>query len=133
MTLSELATQYNAARPCAVLTVNNCVQALAMLLSMNHDAPLTEESQDGAFWGYKGQIHAIENSALENTKTPFDVWVNDGSRGSTYKFGPMGSPSLALFCLKISLERLRQQLDSAEELVRYKALNIEDFTQLIVA
>ena len=86
MTLSELATQYNAARPCAVLTVNNCVQALAMLLSMNHDAPLTEESQDGAFWGYKGQIHAIENSALENTKTPFDVWVNDGSRGSTYKY-----------------------------------------------
>jgi hypothetical protein len=86
MTLSELATQYNAARPCAVLTVNNCVQALAMLLSMNHDAPLTEESQDGAFWGYKGQIHAIENNALENTKTPFDVWVNDGSRGSTYKY-----------------------------------------------
>ena len=86
MTLTELATQYNAARPCAVLTVNNCVQALAMLLSMNHDAPLTEESQDGAFWGYKGQIHAIENSALENTKTPFDVWVNDGSRGSTYKY-----------------------------------------------
>ena len=86
MTLTELATQYNAARPCAVLTVNNCVQALAMLLSMNHDAPLTEESQDGAFWGYKGQIHAIENSALENTKTPFDVWVNDCSRGSTYKY-----------------------------------------------
>ena len=86
MTLSELATQYNAARPCAVLTVNNCVQALAMLLSMNHDAPLTEESQDGDFWGYKGQIHAIENNALENTKTLFDVWVNDGSRGSTYKY-----------------------------------------------
>ena len=86
MTLTELATQYNAARPCAVLTVNNCVQALAMLLSMNHDAPLTEESQDGAFWGYKGQIHASENNALENTKTPFDVWVNDCSRGSTYKY-----------------------------------------------
>ena len=35
--------------------------------------------------------------------------------------------------LSVGLERLRQQLDSAEELVRYKALNIEDFTQLIVA
>ena len=86
MTLSDLVTLYSAFRPCAVLTTNNCVQAVAMLISMNHDAPCAEEPhKDGYFWGYSGQTHALENEALANAETPFDVWVNYESPGSTYK------------------------------------------------
>jgi hypothetical protein len=122
MTLPELTIKYNANRPCAVLTVNNSVQAVVMLLSMNLDAPQTEQCQSGYFWGYNGELHAIENEALNNATTPFDVWVNDGSRGSTYKY-------LGQFALDRVITD-KATVDEANRRTLYKRRRVEQVCKL---